>query len=61
MSILRQIRTANRYNETHLLEVLTDVYQSKSTEQIHHLATYFIPAAKAMRRENIVKVLKKWC
>ncbi|KAI9350436.1 hypothetical protein BD770DRAFT_394507 [Pilaira anomala] len=61
MSILRQIKTANRYNETQLLLVLTDVYQTKSTEQNRHLASYFIPVAKAMRRENIIKVLEQWC
>lgn len=61
MSILRQIKTANRYNEIQLLAVLTDVYQTKSTEQSCHLATYFIPVAKAMRRKNIIKVLEQWC
>lgn len=59
-SILRQIKTTNRYKESQLLIVLTDVYQTKSTEQIHHLAVYFIPVAKAMRRDTIVKLLEQW-
>ncbi|KAG2202230.1 hypothetical protein INT47_002149 [Mucor saturninus] len=59
-SILRQIKTSNKYNEPHLLKVLTDLYQSKSTEQNNHLALYLIPVAKAMRRDTITKVLEQW-
>ncbi|GAA5817198.1 hypothetical protein MFLAVUS_010741 [Mucor flavus] len=59
-SILRQIKTTNRYKESQLLTVLTDIYQTKSTEQIRHLAVYFIPVAKAMRRDTIVKLLEQW-
>ncbi|GAA5805920.1 hypothetical protein HPULCUR_011446 [Helicostylum pulchrum] len=59
-SILRQIKTTNRYKESQLLTVLTDIYQTKSTEQTRHLAAYFIPVAKAMRRDTIVKLLEQW-
>lgn len=58
-NLIRQIKTA-KYDEPLLLNLLSDIHQTKSQDQCRHLAIYLLPMARAMRRERIVKVLEKW-
>lgn len=57
---MRQLKTADGYNESKLISMLSDVKRTKSSKQSRHLAIYLVPVAKAMRRENITKTLEQW-
>lgn len=58
-SVIRQIKSAT-YRETEVLATLTHVYQTKSNDQCRHLSLYWLPIAKAMRRQVIVNTLNQW-
>lgn len=58
-SVIRQIKSAS-YKETDVLTALTNVYQTKSNDQCRHLSLYWLPFAKAMRRQAIIDTLNQW-
>ncbi|CAO3625889.1 unnamed protein product [Mucor hiemalis] len=58
--LLLQLKTADGYDESKIISMLTDVKRTKSPEQSRHLAVYLVPVAKAMRRDTITKTLEQW-
>lgn len=58
--LLLQLKSADGYDESKIISMLTDVKRKKSPDQSRHLAVYLVPVAKAMRRDTIAKTLEQW-